>query len=78
MGRQLSPSVAQRNEDLLARIRALKAESPFWGYRRIWASLHFVEQLPVNKNRIREGRYGADDTHAERSVPVAHGMNLSV
>jgi hypothetical protein len=47
MSRQLSPSVAQRNEDLLARIRALKAEHPFWGYRRIGASLHFVEQLPV-------------------------------
>jgi transposase InsO family protein len=42
----------QRHEDLLARIRALKAEHPFWGYRRIWAHLHVVEQLPVNKKRI--------------------------
>jgi putative transposase len=41
MSRQPSPSVAQRNEDLLARIRALKAEHPFWGYRRIWALAHF-------------------------------------
>jgi hypothetical protein len=78
MSRQLSPSVAQRNEDLLARIRALKAEHPFWGYRRIGASLHFVEQLPVNKKRIRERRHGTGDAHAERSVPVAHGMDLSV
>jgi putative transposase len=52
MSRQASPSVAQRNQGLLARIQALKAEHPFWGYRRIWAHLRFVEQLPVNKKRI--------------------------
>ena len=50
MNRQPSPSVAQRNEDLLARIRVLKAEHPFWGYRRIWAYLHVVEQLPVKRS----------------------------
>jgi putative transposase len=52
MSRQPSPSVAQRHEDLLARIRALKAEPPFWGYRRIWAYVPVVEQLPVHKKRI--------------------------
>ncbi len=30
-----SPSVAQRNAVLLQRIQELKAEPPFWGYRRI-------------------------------------------
>ena len=30
----------------------MKAEHPFWGYRRIWAYLRFVEPLPVNKKRI--------------------------
>jgi putative transposase len=44
--------VAQRNQGLLERIRELKAEHPFWGYRRIWAYLRFVEQQPVNKKRI--------------------------
>jgi transposase InsO family protein len=44
--------VAQRDEALLPRIQGLKAEHPFWGYRRIWAHLHSVEQLPVNKKRI--------------------------
>jgi transposase InsO family protein len=34
------------------RIQELKAEHPFWGYRRIWAYLHFVERHPVNKTRI--------------------------
>ena len=52
MSRQKSPVVVQRNEALVQRIRELKAEHPFWGYRRIWAYLHFVEQRPVNKKRI--------------------------
>jgi hypothetical protein len=44
--------VVQRDEELLPRIQASKAEHPFWGYRRIWAYLRFVEQLPGNKKRI--------------------------
>jgi putative transposase len=52
MNRQTSLRVTQRNEGLLQRMRALKAEHPFWGYRRIWAYLHFVEKLPVNKKRV--------------------------
>jgi putative transposase len=44
--------VVQRDERLLPRIQELKAEHPFWGYRRIWAYLRFVEPLPVNKKRI--------------------------
>jgi putative transposase len=50
--RRRSLQVTQRDEDLLPRIQALKAEHPFWGYRRIWAYLHFVEQLPINKKRV--------------------------
>jgi transposase InsO family protein len=30
----------------------LKAEHPFWGYRRIWAYLSFVERLAINKKRV--------------------------
>jgi putative transposase len=52
MRRQRSLQVIQRDEALLPRLQALKAEHPFWGYRRIWAYLHFVERLPVNKKRI--------------------------
>jgi putative transposase len=52
MSRQPSPIVARRNDALVQRIRELKAEHPFWGYRRIWAYLRFVEQRPVNKKRI--------------------------
>jgi putative transposase len=50
--RQRAPRVARRDEGLLPRIQALKAEHPFWGYRRIWAHLRFVEQLSVNKKRV--------------------------
>jgi putative transposase len=44
--------VTERDASLLAHIQALKAEHPFWGYRRIWAYLHFVEQLAINKKRV--------------------------
>lgn len=44
--------MVQCDEGWLPRIQALKAEPPFWGYRRVWAHLRFVEQLPVNKKRI--------------------------
>jgi hypothetical protein len=51
MRRELSPLVAQRNEGLLQRIRALKAEHPCWDYRRIWTALRCIEQQAVNKTR---------------------------
>jgi transposase InsO family protein len=34
------------------RLRELKAEHPCWGYRRLWAYRHFVEQQAINKKRI--------------------------
>lgn len=52
MSRGKSSKVARRNEPLLERIKALKAEHPFWGYRRIWAHLRFVDKLAVNKKRV--------------------------
>jgi len=44
--------VAERNAHLLARIKAIKADHPFWGYRRIWAHLRFVDMLPAGKHRV--------------------------
>jgi transposase InsO family protein len=52
MSRGPYPRVAARNRDLLAAIRAAKADHPFWGYRRIWAYLRFVLDLAVNKKRV--------------------------
>ncbi len=41
-----------RNESVLKRIETLKTEHPFWGYRRIWAHLNFIDKMSVNKKRI--------------------------
>lgn len=52
MTRRASATVAQRNAAIVPRIQALKADHPFWGYRRIWAHLRVVEGLPINKKRV--------------------------
>jgi putative transposase len=44
--------VAARNAERLKRIRALKADHPFWGYRRIWAYLRYGDGLTVNQKRV--------------------------
>ena len=52
MRRQPSLRVAARNTAILQRIVALKAAHPFWGYRRCWATLRYVDGLAVNKKRV--------------------------
>jgi len=52
MRRRRSPQVDQRNAPLRARIQALTADHPVWGYRRLWAHLRFAEGLAVNKTSI--------------------------
>jgi putative transposase len=52
MRRHRSLQVMRREATLLPQIQALKAEQPFWGYRRLWAYLHFVERRQVNKQRM--------------------------
>lgn len=49
--RQESSAVVERNEPIVEMIRQLKAEHPYWGYRRCWAYLHFVLKMDVNKKR---------------------------
>jgi transposase InsO family protein len=50
--RKPSDSVTLRNEYLLERIKEIKAEHPFWGYRRVWAYLRYIDGLIVNKKRV--------------------------
>jgi transposase-like protein len=50
--RRKSIKPIERNKSLLERIKELKQEHPFWGYRRIWAYLRYREGLRVNKKRI--------------------------
>ena len=52
MRRHPSRRVAERNTEVLQRIVAWKAAHPFWGYRRCWAHLRYVDRLPVNKKRV--------------------------
>jgi transposase InsO family protein len=37
---------------MLKRIQCIKADHPFWGYRRVWAHLRYVDGLDVNKKRV--------------------------
>jgi len=50
--RRKSYSVSIRNQYILERIKSIKAEHPFWGYRRVWAYLRYIDGLIVNKKRI--------------------------
>jgi len=52
MKRRESETVKERNSPVLARIREIKADHPFWGYRRIWAHLKYVDGLSVNRKRV--------------------------
>jgi len=52
MMRKKSLKVKKRNELVLAMIKTIKADHPFWGYRRCWAYLYYREDIKVNKKRI--------------------------
>ena len=50
--RRQSESVTFRNEPVVERIRQIKSDHPFWGYRRMWAYLKYVDGLTINKKRV--------------------------
>jgi len=52
MKRRTAAVVAKRNQPIVERIQAIKSDHPFWGYRRVWAHLKYVDGLGVNKKRI--------------------------
>jgi putative transposase len=52
MSRGPYAKVAARNGALLERVRELKADHPFWGYRRVWAYLRYIDGLTVNQKRV--------------------------
>jgi putative transposase len=52
MKRQESAAVRERNFPVVARIKEIKADHPFWGYRRIWAHLRYIDGLEVNRKRV--------------------------
>jgi len=34
------------------RIKEIKGEHPFWGYRQMWAYLKYIDRLDINKKRV--------------------------
>jgi len=50
--RSESQSIVDRNAPLVERMFQLKSEHPFWGYRRIWAHLRYIDGVTVNKKRV--------------------------
>jgi len=52
MKRKKSLSVIERNASILASLKDLKADHPFWGYRRCWVYLYYRQGIMVNKKRI--------------------------
>ena len=46
--RRRSESVDRRNQAVLEEIRVIRSHHPFWGYRRVWAYLRYVDGLSVN------------------------------
>ncbi len=50
--RSESTSVAERNRPVVALMRRIKGEHPYWGYRRIWAYLTYHEGIAINKKRV--------------------------
>lgn len=50
--RKRCAAIEESDRAVLPIIERLKAEHPFWGYRRIWAYLVFVERIVINKKRI--------------------------
>lgn len=44
--------VADRNASVLKKIKAIKADHPFWGYRRVWAYLKYIDGFTINQKRV--------------------------
>lgn len=42
----------QEDKRILVQIGPIKADHPFWGYRRIWAYLKYRLEININKKRI--------------------------
>jgi len=52
MRRKRSSSRYKLDAPVLERIRAIKADHPLWGYRRIWAYMRYRDNQVIGKNRV--------------------------
>ncbi len=52
MKRGCYPKVAKRNNQIVKKILEIKSYHPFWGYRRVWAHLSYINKIKISKNRV--------------------------
>jgi len=45
--------VGLKDKGLIEKIKGIKGEHPFWGYRRVWAWLRHREGIKINQKRVR-------------------------
>jgi len=50
--RNAARKITFRDQKIIAAIKHLKSDHPFWGYRRIWANLNHNLRVHYNKKRI--------------------------
>jgi putative transposase len=50
--RREAASTRERNQSVVARIKEIKAEHPFWGYRRTRAYLKYIDGMEINKKLV--------------------------
>ena len=63
------PAVEARNASFVERICQLKSDHPFWGYRRIWAHLTYVDGLEISKHRV-ERLMKQHDLHVKKNMKL--------
>jgi putative transposase len=71
-GRKIVPEL--KDLDLLERIKEIKANHPFWGYRRVRAWLVHREKIRVNEKRVRRvmkdnGLMATQTVHKAKRTP---------
>ena len=45
-------AVTDRNAPIVEQIGTIKADHPFWGYRRVSAYLNYVEKISISQNKV--------------------------
>ena len=50
--RSKSKLIEAKNKQFVDRIKSIKADHPFWGYRRVWAYIKYRDNILVNQKRI--------------------------
>ena len=52
MKRARSESRYKADTPILAQIIMIKGDHPLWGYRRVWATIRYRQNIVVGKNRV--------------------------